>query len=277
MSLMPAMKALDFSAIDKIPLAQYLPTMSGVDTDSDGIPDALEKLLGTDPDKSDTDGDGYSDKTEILSGYDPLGPGKAVADKKILAANIGRIVTDYNTSWYINPAEGRRYILNTDDSQVIQKLLASLAVGVSNADLNKIPVVSAIKPSEKGKIIDCGEDFNCMAKAAATCSPAKVVYRSMILGISGKASEEIVKGPGNDCTEEVQNSDIEIFVPANATAEAKSNAVTMLANAKRYSGNTCTGSNDLLVKKYQGMEVGEFSGHFSTDPNDKTALVCVVK
>lgn len=69
------------------------------DTDNDGLPDAQEAELGTDPAKTDTDGDGlfdkeevvtygtdplktdsdgdgYGDKQEIEAGYNPLGEGK---------------------------------------------------------------------------------------------------------------------------------------------------------------------------------------------------------
>lgn len=42
------------------------------DSDSDGISDAQEIQLGTNPFQSDTDGDGYLDKQEIDAGYDPL-------------------------------------------------------------------------------------------------------------------------------------------------------------------------------------------------------------
>ena len=42
------------------------------DFDRDGLSNAEEKSLGTDPKKSDTDGDGYSDGVEIESGYNPL-------------------------------------------------------------------------------------------------------------------------------------------------------------------------------------------------------------
>lgn len=44
------------------------------DTDGDGIPDAREKELGTDPEKADTDGDGMPDGDEVLTGNDPLKP-----------------------------------------------------------------------------------------------------------------------------------------------------------------------------------------------------------
>jgi uncharacterized protein (TIGR02145 family) len=43
-----------------------------LDTDNDGLPDYLEKVLGTDINNSDTDGDSYGDYEEIKNGYDPL-------------------------------------------------------------------------------------------------------------------------------------------------------------------------------------------------------------
>lgn len=43
-----------------------------VDSDSDGLSDAEEVRLGTDPDVSDTDGDGFRDSEEIRGGFDPL-------------------------------------------------------------------------------------------------------------------------------------------------------------------------------------------------------------
>ncbi|OHA40801.1 MAG: hypothetical protein A3G59_02470 [Candidatus Taylorbacteria bacterium RIFCSPLOWO2_12_FULL_47_20] len=46
------------------------------DKDADGLPDAVEKLVGTSPNKKDTDSDGASDNEEITSGYNPLGAGK---------------------------------------------------------------------------------------------------------------------------------------------------------------------------------------------------------
>lgn len=44
------------------------------DFDQDGLSNAEEAVLGTDPYKSDTDGDGYGDYTEVSGGYDPLKP-----------------------------------------------------------------------------------------------------------------------------------------------------------------------------------------------------------
>lgn len=49
------------------------PTPAGeIDFDRDGLSDADEARLGTDPLLVDTDGDGYSDKEEVDTGHDPL-------------------------------------------------------------------------------------------------------------------------------------------------------------------------------------------------------------
>ena len=47
---------------------------SGLDSDSDGLPDETEEALGTDPFDSDTDGDGIPDGDEVAHGSDPLDP-----------------------------------------------------------------------------------------------------------------------------------------------------------------------------------------------------------
>jgi len=44
------------------------------DDDSDGLPNDMEKRLGTDPKKEDTDGDGLNDKEELKIKTDPLKP-----------------------------------------------------------------------------------------------------------------------------------------------------------------------------------------------------------
>jgi hypothetical protein len=46
------------------------------DTDGDGLSDAEEINIGTDPDDKDTDNDGYTDKEELDTGYNPLGLGR---------------------------------------------------------------------------------------------------------------------------------------------------------------------------------------------------------
>ncbi len=45
------------------------------DSDSDGLSDYEEKILGSNPNNEDTDGDGYLDKEEIEKGFNPNGAG----------------------------------------------------------------------------------------------------------------------------------------------------------------------------------------------------------
>ncbi len=54
------------------------------DFDRDGISNAEEETLGTDPRNEDTDGDGYSDGVEVESGYNPLipAPGDRIVTKR---------------------------------------------------------------------------------------------------------------------------------------------------------------------------------------------------
>jgi len=47
------------------PLDPYDDDETGVDTDGDGLADALEESLGTDPERADTDGDGLLDRDEL--------------------------------------------------------------------------------------------------------------------------------------------------------------------------------------------------------------------
>lgn len=59
-----------------------------IDSDSDGLLDDEESLLGTDKFKSDTDDDGYSDLAEIKNGYNPLGEGKTSEELNKIAEEI---------------------------------------------------------------------------------------------------------------------------------------------------------------------------------------------
>lgn len=56
------------------------------DFDKDGLPDADEDRIGTNPYSDDTDGDGYKDKSEIDQGYNPCGAGAMPSAEKLLEA-----------------------------------------------------------------------------------------------------------------------------------------------------------------------------------------------
>lgn len=61
---------------NKTALSKEAITASVTDTDKDGLPNTLEKIFGTNPNKADTDGDAFSDFKEITTGSNPLGTGK---------------------------------------------------------------------------------------------------------------------------------------------------------------------------------------------------------
>ncbi len=75
-------------------LVQTSPIVIMIDSDGDGLPDDIEKRIGTDPYKADSDGDGFDDLTEIKNGYNPKGEGslkseitgieKAIIENQIL-------------------------------------------------------------------------------------------------------------------------------------------------------------------------------------------------
>lgn len=54
--------------------------VSSPDSDGDGLPDATEAWLGTDPAKTDTDGDGMPDGWEVNQGFDPLNAADGLLD-----------------------------------------------------------------------------------------------------------------------------------------------------------------------------------------------------
>lgn len=88
---------------------------SGVDTDTDGLSDAVEDAIGTDKNKADTDDDGYNDRNEMLNGFDPLVKGKNLPiDTDYANRQKGRLliaVEGSKEAWYVNPGDGKRYFL----------------------------------------------------------------------------------------------------------------------------------------------------------------------
>jgi predicted DNA binding CopG/RHH family protein len=89
-----AINAVENIILDKAQgLIQTAPMAITIDSDGDGIPDDIEKRIGTDPLKADSDSDGYNDSEEILKGYDPLGPGK----KEIKLSPIEKAIINNQT------------------------------------------------------------------------------------------------------------------------------------------------------------------------------------
>lgn len=115
--------------------------LNGVDTDSDGLSDALEDSVGADKNSPDTDGDGLGDKEELLAGSLPY------VDKKFTAANSGKIflqVESRGEAWYVNTTNLKRYYLGRPDDAF--NVMRSLGLGITNADLEKIFIAGDYNP-----------------------------------------------------------------------------------------------------------------------------------
>jgi hypothetical protein len=103
----------------------------GYDTDRDGLPDNFESLIGTDIRAFNTDGDRFSDKTEIDHNYDPtVGNGKKLTMPNNLKGRIFLQVDRDGEAWYMNPVDGKKYWLNTQDD--MSNLIKKFGLGVSN-------------------------------------------------------------------------------------------------------------------------------------------------
>lgn len=59
------------------------PSISGYDSDGDGLPNEIESYLGTNPDLGDTDGDGFQDGEEFARHSDPLDMGAVPQSEKV--------------------------------------------------------------------------------------------------------------------------------------------------------------------------------------------------
>jgi len=97
--------------------------VSTVDSDADGLTDAEEKIVGTDPNKADTDNDGYLDLAELKSGYDPLVPGKKISEtSKMLNYQIdSKASVMYPAAWDTTKSETNNTVVFADaDKAFIQ-------------------------------------------------------------------------------------------------------------------------------------------------------------
>lgn len=109
------------------------------DADGDGLSDALERALHTQPNNPDTDSDGYSDGVEISLNYSPFGPSKLSIDQSLVNRVSGQIllqVEDNGEAWYVYPVDGKRYYLA--NGEAAYQIMRELGLGITEADIAKI-------------------------------------------------------------------------------------------------------------------------------------------
>jgi hypothetical protein len=125
--------------LDKIPIG--LDHNVKEDSDGDGLSDAFEDAVGTDPNKADTDDDGYNDYTELKNDYNPKGKNRLGLDKSYAQGQKGRIflaVERNGEAWYVYPGDSKRYFLGRPDDAF--QLMRRKGLGISNKSLNQIKI-----------------------------------------------------------------------------------------------------------------------------------------
>lgn len=123
--------------IEKIPVG--ISVSPRLDSDSDGLGDAIETALGLDKNSADTDSDSFDDKGELLSGFNPNGNGKLPLDNNFAANQAGKIllqVEQNGEAWYVNPNDNKRYFLGKPSDAY--KIMEKFGLGITNSDLETI-------------------------------------------------------------------------------------------------------------------------------------------
>ena len=93
------------------------------DTDKDGLNDAEEALLGTDPTKADTNGNKYNDLTELLNLYNPVGTGRLESDPSIQKYSnlVYKYSILYPQSWKLEAsADNSSVTITAGDNSLMQ-------------------------------------------------------------------------------------------------------------------------------------------------------------
>ena len=105
-----------------------------IDTDGDGIPDAMEsEILGTSPTDRDTDGDGYSDyfeavHREYMHAKEPDEPLSVQINPPVLVES-----DPYTVSWWTIPVPGMQYRLEYTDALLVPEAFVEVWSGTATA------------------------------------------------------------------------------------------------------------------------------------------------
>jgi len=152
-----------------------------LDTDNDGLDNALERAIGTDQTKADSDGDGHTDFVELQAGYDPQNPqlgAKIKTDMALAKRLAGRILINADRNgqaWYVNPVNLKRYYLSNGNAAL--SIMRKFGLGITNTDLALVPKKGDVPGVSGQKTIDCAGNLNCFIAAAENnCQSAKLAY-----------------------------------------------------------------------------------------------------
>ncbi len=132
-------QGIGISNINLEKISVGLSNLTGVDSDSDGLPDLFEDAIGTDKNNKDSDGDGHEDKAEMGNGYAPNGSGIINVDNNFAKNQSGKIflqVEGSGEAWYISPDDNKRYFLGRPADAF--SVMRNLGLGISNNDFDQL-------------------------------------------------------------------------------------------------------------------------------------------
>ena len=86
----------DVIELEAVPVGWSEEYAQMVDSDNDQLPDEVELIIGSDPNKADTDGDGYEDGLEVKNGYKPLSNEKSKVSLGNLTDLEGKVISTSN-------------------------------------------------------------------------------------------------------------------------------------------------------------------------------------
>jgi hypothetical protein len=140
----------DITFPEETPVISTPVAVSTVDSDADGLTDAEEKIVGTDPNKADTDNDGYSDLAELKSGYDPLVPGAKVASSsKMYDYQIdSKATVIYPATWDVTKSDVNSTVIFADSDKAFIQVTYQNNPGKINPKVWYAQQFSGMTPGE---------------------------------------------------------------------------------------------------------------------------------
>ena len=111
--------SIDIASSSSVLINDILPPL--IDSDSDGLNDLEEEIIGSDINLTDSDNDTFSDLSEIENGYNPIGSGKLVMNSNIAEYNGKAYSFLYPVVWGVSSLNNdETVIITTDDNSLIQ-------------------------------------------------------------------------------------------------------------------------------------------------------------
>ncbi len=167
---------------EELPLEQQPPAPPQRDSDGDGIPDHVERVLGTDPYHHDSDGDGLSDLEELQRGLDPLRvdtDGDGLSDREELRLGLNPLLS---ATYDDQTLDGDRFIARACDTPTP----APLTFHMSDAGDWRLGLSAGLSAVAQASGVASGQEVNAQRFDGADAGVYGVVLTTARRG-SGQA------------------------------------------------------------------------------------------